>query len=237
MSGLIGTVAMGIAATVVGHLLPTSPLVQRIIEAWSRAWLIPAGVRIEVTGAEHVDTGRSYIVVANHLSNMDIMVCFVAVPVPVRYLAKKELFRIPLLSQAMRAIGIVEVDRRHRGIATIDAVNRQSRTVMERGLSLIVYPEGTRSRDGRLQSFKKGAFTMAIESGLPVLPVTIHGSRQVWPPGSRWIRPGEVNVIIDPPIETNGLIRADAAGLRDRVQSTVSANLDGLARASREGRS
>ncbi len=221
LSGLVGTVVMGIAATVVGHLRPLSPLVQRIIVGWSRSWLVPAGVSLEVRGAEHVDTSRSYVVVANHLSNMDIMVCFVALPVPIRYLAKKELFRVPLLAQAMRAIGIVEVDRQHRGAATINAVNRQSRMVMERGLSLIVYPEGTRTRSGETRTFKKGAFTMAVDSGLPVIPVAIHGTREVWSPGSWWIRSGPVTVVIDPPIETAGLTRSDVTDLRDRVQGIV----------------
>lgn len=225
LSGLVGTILMGVAATVVGHLRPTSPLVQRIIVGWSRSWLVPAGVSIEVRGAERVDTDRSYVVVANHLSNMDIMVCFVAVPVPVRYLAKKELFRIPLLAQAMRAIGIVEVDRQHRGAATIYSVNRQSRMVTERGLSLIIYPEGTRSRQGVLQPFKKGAFTIAVESGLPVLPVTVHGTHQVWRPGSPWIRRGTVTVVIDEPIETAGMTRSDVSSLRDRVHAQVAGHL------------
>jgi 1-acyl-sn-glycerol-3-phosphate acyltransferase len=228
LSGLVGTVVMGIAATVVGHLRPRSPLVQRIIVAWSRSWLIPAGVSLEVRGADRLDTSRSYIVVANHLSNMDIMVCFVALPVPIRYLAKKELFRVPLLAQAMRAIGIVEVDRQHRGAATIHAVNRQSRMVMERGLSLIVYPEGTRTRDGVMRPFKKGAFTMAVESGLPVVPVAVHGTREVWRPGSWWMRSGAVTVVIDAPIETTGMTRSDVTSLRDQVQGIVGEHVRAL---------
>lgn len=218
LSGFVATLVLGTVATIVGHLRPTSPLIQRIIEAWSRAWLVPAGVRLEVIGFENVDANRSYVVVSNHLSNLDIMVCFTAVPVPIRYLAKKELFRIPVLAQAMRAIGMVEVDRQHRGAATIAAVNRQSSIVIERGLSLIIYPEGTRSRDGLPRPFKKGAFTMAVDAGMPLLPVTLVGTFEAWRPESPWIAGGDVTVVIEPPIETTGLERSDVAELRDRVE-------------------
>lgn len=222
LSGAVSTVVMGTAAAVVGHLRPTSPLVQRIVVAWSRGWLVPAGVRIDVVGAEHVDTSESYVVTANHLSNIDVMVCFTAIPVPIRFLAKQELFRVPILAQAMRAIGIVEVDRRHSRSANIlESVNRQSQTVIERGHSLIIYPEGTRSRDGAPKPFKKGAFTMAIAAGMPVLPVTIIGTRRIWPPLSPWIRSGPVQVIIDEPIPTVGMDRSDADALRSTVEGII----------------
>jgi 1-acyl-sn-glycerol-3-phosphate acyltransferase len=222
LSGALATVVMGTAAAVVGHLRPTSPLVQRIVIAWSRAWLVPAGVELEVVGVENVDTSESYVVTANHRSNIDVMVCFTAIPVPIRFLAKQELFRVPILAQAMRAIGIVEVDRRHARSANIlDSVNRQSQTVIERGHSLIIYPEGTRSRDGQPKPFKKGAFTMAITAGMPVLPVTIIGTRRIWMPLSPWVRSGPVKVVIDTPIPTSHLGRADADALRADVESII----------------
>jgi 1-acyl-sn-glycerol-3-phosphate acyltransferase len=217
-SGCVATIVLGSAAAVIGHVRPSSPLVQRIVVAWSRAWLVPAGVRLEVEGAEHVDPDASYVVTANHLSNIDVMVCFVALPVPIRYLAKRELFSVPVLAQAMRAIGIVEVDRRNAGSPNIlESVNRQSRAVIDRGHSLIIYPEGTRSRTGELRPFKKGAFTMAIQAGMPVLPVTIHGTREIWKPMTPWIRPGTVRVVIDRPIPTSGMGRSDAEALRNEV--------------------
>jgi 1-acyl-sn-glycerol-3-phosphate acyltransferase len=226
LSGGLATIVMGSAAAVIGHLRPTSPLVQRIIVAWSRAWLVPAGVRIEVEGSEHVDRKTSYVVTSNHLSNIDVMVCFLAIPVPIRYLAKKELFSVPILAQAMRAIGIVEVDRHHtQSSGILDSVNRQSQTVIERGHSLIIYPEGTRSRDGELNPFKKGAFTMAIQTGMPVLPVTIHGSHRIWTPLTPWIRSGTVRVVIDRSIPTSGMDRSDAEALRDEVYRQSAARI------------
>jgi 1-acyl-sn-glycerol-3-phosphate acyltransferase len=232
LSGLIATVLMGTAAALVGHMRPTSSWVQRIILAWSRAWLVPAGVRLMVEGAELVDVNESYVVTANHLSNIDVMVCFAAIPVPIRYLAKRELFGIPILAQGMRAIGIVEVDRAHSRSQDIhDSINVQSQAVIERGHSLMIYPEGTRSRDGEPKPFRKGAFTMAVSTGMPLLPVTIHGTRQVWKPLSPWIRPGTVRVIIDRPIPTKGMSRSDGDELRDRVQSQTEARLEVLRKA------
>jgi 1-acyl-sn-glycerol-3-phosphate acyltransferase len=221
LSGVVATIVLGTAAIAVGHFRPTSPIVQRIIELWSKAWLAPAGVRLEIEGSENVDPNESYVVVANHLSNMDVMVCFTAVPVPIRYLAKKELFSVPLLAQAMRAVGMVEVDRQHRGTATIESVNRQSRHVIERGHSLIIYPEGTRSRSGEPQPFKKGAFTMAAAAGMPLLPLTIHGTREVWAPASPWIHPGTVRVVIDPPVPTADATKTEVAELRARMEGQI----------------
>ena len=230
LSGFVATVVCGLSAWAVGHFRPSSPLIQRIIVAWSKAWLVPARVRLDIRGIDHVDPHTSYVVVANHRSNIDVMVCFVALPVPIRYLAKRELFRVPVLAQAMRAIGIVEVDRQHRrDTSIIETVNRQAQAVIERGHSLIIYPEGTRTRDGSPRPFKKGAFTMAATSGMPVLPVTIHGSRAIWPPTRPWIHAGTVTVVIDPPIATTGLGREDVEGLRSAVQNQINERLGQLA--------
>lgn len=156
------------------------------------------------------------------------MACYSAVPLPIRYLAKKELFKIPILAPAMRAVGIVEVDRSGRS-AAIESVNRQAAPVIERGHSLIIYPEGTRSRDGALHAFKKGAFMMAVAAEMPVLPVTIHGTWEAWRPHTPWVRGGQtITVIIDPAIETAGSQRSDIEAIRDRARAAVAANLERL---------
>ena len=188
---------------------------------------------LEVQGAELVDRSRSYIVVANHLSVLDIMACFLAVPVPIRFLAKKELFRIPVLAPAMRAIGIVEVDRSARS-AIHEQVNRQARELVASGRSLIIYPEGTRSRDGELRPFKKGAFTMAVAGGIPVLPLTIAGTYRAWPPGRLLVNGGrKITAVIEPPIETAGMSRQDVPGLS---RSGPDHHREALSGAGRQGR-
>jgi 1-acyl-sn-glycerol-3-phosphate acyltransferase len=223
VTSIVGLVVTFIAAptvVVIAAINDSSPWIDRIIRVWSRAWLAAAGTKLKVVGGEHVDVDESYVVVCNHLSTLDIMACFLAVPLPIRYLAKKELFRIPLLAQGMRAVGIIEVDRSARSAVHAE-VNRRAKELVEKGRSLIIYPEGTRPRDGVLDLFKKGAFTMAIASELPVLPVTIHGSYQAWRPGTLWVKGGEITVIVDKPIPTVGLGPSDSSDLTNKVYRII----------------
>lgn len=219
-TGFIATLIAAPTVIIIARFRPTSRIVDRIARVWSRLWLAAAGSTIDVEGQELVDRSRSHIVVANHLSVLDIMACFVAVPLPIRFLAKKELFSVPILASAMRAIGIVEVDRGARS-AIHEQVNQQARQLVASGRSVIIYPEGTRSRNGELRPFKKGAFTMAIAGGIPVLPVTIAGTFEAWPAGKLWIRGGPIKVGIDAPVETVGLTREDTSRLTEQVYQTI----------------
>lgn len=224
LSGALATAFLGSAVIVVSWFRPESRTIERLIRAWALAWLAPAGCKLTVEGLENVDPSRSYVVIANHLSNLDVMVCFRALPIPIRYLAKKELFSVPLLNSAMRSVGIVEVDRQARG-AAIDSVNFQAARVIAHGHSLIIYPEGTRSRSGTLRPFKKGAFTMAAAAEMPILPMTIHGTWEMWRPGGRTIRPGRVHVVIDQAIPTVGFNKSDVEALRLEAHRLVTERL------------
>jgi 1-acyl-sn-glycerol-3-phosphate acyltransferase len=227
------TIVAGVLATIVAVLLiaiivpfdNTSPMIDRIIRAWSRVWLVTSGTHLGVEGSDNIDPSRSYVVVANHLSAFDIMACLLAVPLPIRFLAKKELFRVPVLAQGMRMVGIIEVDREARG-AIHSEVNRQSRELIEKGRSLIIYAEGTRPRNGVMKPFKKGAFTMAIRSGLPILPLAIHGSYEAWPPSKPVIRGGLIRVVIDKSMETDGMNSADTGNLRDQVREIIGGRVE-----------
>lgn len=220
VAGILVTIVGALAVLMVVVVDPASPAIEKVIRWWSRVWLTASGTKLTVEGREVVDDDRSYIVVANHLSTLDIMVCFLAVDLPIRYLAKKELFRIPLLAQAMRAVGIIEVDREARS-AIHTSVNRQAKDLIANHRSLIIYAEGTRPRDGIMKRFKKGAFTMAIASQLPVLPLSIHGTYEAAVPGKPWFKGGTVTAIVDPPIETAGMTQADADALRERVREII----------------
>ena len=222
------TVVAGVVATLIAVPLvmitaainDVSPFIEQVIWGWSRVWLFCSGTKLEVVGTENIDSTRSYVVVANHLSALDIMACLLAVQIPMRFLAKTELYKVPVLAQGMRAVGIVEVDRAARGSIHAD-VNRQGKALIEKGRSLIIYAEGTRSRDGALRPFKKGAFTMALTGHLPVLPVSIHGSYEAWPPGQPWVHGGRIKVVIDPAIETTDMTHADGNQLRDQVRDVI----------------
>ena len=198
----------------------TSPMIEKVIRTWSRTWLFVSGTKLTITGQENINPDRSYVVVSNHISTLDIMTCFLAVPLPIRYLAKKELFKVPVLAQGMRAVGIIKVDRSARS-AVHAQVNKQAKALIEKSRSLIIYAEGTRPRNGVMKTFKKGAFTMAIASQLPVLPMTIHGTFEAMPPGTPWVRGGLVTAIVNPPIETAGMEHSDTTELRDRVYRLI----------------
>jgi 1-acyl-sn-glycerol-3-phosphate acyltransferase len=225
--GVVATVVAVVIVLIVAAINDNSPMIDRVVRGWSRIWLISSGTRLKVEGSENLDRSQSYVVVANHLSAFDIMACFLAVPIPIRYLAKKELFKIPVLAQGMRAVGIVEVDRQARG-AVHAQVNQHSQELLAKGRSLIIYAEGTRPRDGVMVPFKKGAFTMAIASQLPVLPVSIHGSYEAWPPGQPWIHGGQITAVIDKPIETEGMGQQDAGALRDQVFELIAGRVTEL---------
>lgn len=227
IAGVTATILAVAVISIIVLFNDTSPMIERIIRVWSRIWLVASRTDLVVEGQDNIDPDRSYIVVANHLSALDIMACLLAVPLPIRFLAKKELFRIPVLAQGMRMVGIIEVDREARG-AVHTEVNRQSRELIEKGRSLIIYAEGTRPRNGVMKPFKKGAFTMAITSGLPILPLSIHGSYQAWPPGTPLARGGSIRVIIDKPIETEGLSTSDTGELRDQVREVITARVSAM---------
>jgi 1-acyl-sn-glycerol-3-phosphate acyltransferase len=221
LAGITATILAVIVIVVIAAFDDTSPTIDNIIRGWSRVWLVTSGTRLEIEGQQNIDPDRSYIVVANHLSALDIMSCLLAVPLPIRFLAKKELFRIPILAQGMRTVGVIEVDRQARGAIHAE-VNRQSKELIAKGRSLIIYAEGTRPRNGVMRPFKKGAFTMAIAGQLPVLPVSIHGSYEAWAPGNPVMRGGQIRVVLDKPIETEGLTHSDTGDLRDQVYEVVS---------------
>lgn len=225
LTAVYTTFVAGLLAWALAARNPQDPRIERLIDWWARRWLKAAKCTLEVRGAERVDRTKSYVVVANHSSNLDIMACFAAIPLPIRYLAKKELFSIPILAQAMRAVGIVEVDRGGRA-AAIASVNKQSKPVIARGHSLIIFPEGTRSYHGDLQAFKKGAFAMAGAARMPILPVAISGTWDAWKPHSPWVRGNaHITVVIDEPIPTEGLSASGIDAVRLRVHDLIASHL------------
>lgn len=169
------------------------------LDQWSRNIVAHARIDLRVEGQDVVREDVSYIVMSNHQSHFDIPVLFQALKIPLRMVAKKELYRIPVMSHAMRVAGFVELDRSNRSAAI-----SQLRTVGERldqNVSLWIAPEGTRSQTGKLGSFKKGGFYLAQETGLPILPVAINGTRDVLPAhGLRVTRGRTVTVRVQPPI-------------------------------------
>jgi 1-acyl-sn-glycerol-3-phosphate acyltransferase len=165
--------------------------------AWTGVRL--AGVRVATVGLDGLDPRRTYVFMSNHVSNIDPPIMLPLVPRRTSVMAKKELFDYPLLGKTMRIGSLVPVDRGNReaGIAAV----RAAATVLRQGINMTIYVEGHRSFDGKLLPFKKGPFYLAIECGVPVVPVTIAGSHYVMPKRRFAIKPGTVTVIFHPPIE------------------------------------
>lgn len=179
------------------------------------------GVKIEVRGLENLQPSQSYIFMSNHVSNLDPPVFVPNIPGRCSVLVKKEVFRVPIFGRVLKMAEMVPVDRSNRESA-IESV-RAATEVLRRGLNMVIFPEGTRSTDGRLLPFKKGPFHMAIEAGVAVIPVTLLGTSECWPKGTWAIRSGKATVIFHPPIEPSRVVDRDElmAAVRQSIASAL----------------
>jgi 1-acyl-sn-glycerol-3-phosphate acyltransferase len=187
--------------------------------AWAGVWI--TGVRVETVGLDQFDHSRSYIFMTNHVSNLDPPIQIPLIPRRTSVMVKKELFKVPILGRAMRMGSLVPVDRGNRG-AGIEAV-RAAKLVVGQGLNMTIYVEGKRSFDGKLLPFKKGPFYLAMECGVPVVPVTIVGTHYTMPKARFSIRPGMVKVIFHPPIDPKDFGSRDC--LMEKVRSAIDSGL------------
>ncbi len=194
----------------------------RAHKRWGAGLLRAARIRLEVEHAERLRPDRPCVYVANHVSFIDIWALLAALPGTVRFVAKQELFRVPVFGQAIRAAEHIAIDRANRA-AAFAAYDEAARAVRG-GRSAIVFAEGTRSRDGRLLPFKKGPFVLAIAAQVPVVPVLVHGAFELMPRGALYPRRGTVVLRIGDAIDTAGLGYDD----RDRLGGRARAALEGL---------
>jgi 1-acyl-sn-glycerol-3-phosphate acyltransferase len=190
---------------------------------WARFGLFLSGVKVHIDGAEHIRSGQSYVITANHLSHFDIWVLYGWLGMDLRWVMKQELRRVPVIGISCEALGHVFIDRSNReaALASLEAARER----ITAGTSILFFPEGTRSRDGVMKPFKKGAFNMALDLQLPVLPVTIDGTREILPAGSLQLNPGEVRITLHQPIPVQGLSEADLDDLALRTRSTIASAL------------
>ena len=180
-----------------------------------------AGIKFETVGLDGFDHSRSYIFMTNHSSNLDPPIQVGLIPRQTSVMVKKELFKVPILGKAMRMGKLVPVDRGNRD-AGIEAV-RAAKAVVDQGMNMLIYVEGKRSFDGKLLPFKKGPFYMAIECGVPIIPMTIVGTHDVWPKGRFSIKPGPVKVIFHSPIEPKDFGSREC--LMEKVRAVIESGL------------
>ncbi|MGC2662353.1 MAG: lysophospholipid acyltransferase family protein [Bryobacteraceae bacterium] len=197
----------------------------RIARVWARSLLAIGGVRVNVEGLDQLSPGGSYVLIANHLSYMDTPVVLGNIPVHFRFLAKKGLFQIPFLGTHLSQAGHIPVPRGDPR-ASVRTMQLAAETIQQRGISLLIFPEGGRSHDGILQPFKEGAAYIAIRAGVPAVPIAIIGSQRILPFGSGVLVPGAVTLRILSPIDTHGLTLRDRGQLTEQVRAIIAGELD-----------
>jgi 1-acyl-sn-glycerol-3-phosphate acyltransferase len=211
-------------AIIIASMIPGSGYsTYRMGRAWNWAVAKFMGVRFSLTGAEKVVPGASYIITPNHQSFADILALFVCLPTPFRWVIKRELLKIPLFGWALGATGAICLDRsdRDRSVKSLQG----STDKLRGGWSVLIYPEGTRTPDGLLHPFKKGAFMMAVQTGISILPVTCNGAFRIMPKKNFLFRPGHVTLTIGDPIVTEGLTVNDVPQLMERTWQAINQHL------------
>jgi 1-acyl-sn-glycerol-3-phosphate acyltransferase len=220
----IYTIVLGTASLASSILDRRGYFAHGCARAWSWLILATTGVSVDVHGLEALARGRTYVFVSNHQSIYDIPVVFSSLPFQLRIIAKESLGQFPFLGWHLRRTGHLLVDRRNPDRA---GILRRWKALVGQGLSLVVFPEGTRSADGRVGVFKAGSVLLAIEAELPIVPVSVDGTRHVMRKGELTTRPGHATVIVHPPIDTRGMATSDARSLADRLRTIVAAGTSG----------
>lgn len=191
-----------------------------IARAWSRVLLAVSGVRVRIEGGAKISPEGSYVFVSNHASYMDTPVVLANIPVQFRFMAKKGLFSIPFMGWHLARAGHIPVYRDNPR-AAVKTLALAAEAIQKRGISLIVFPEGGRSRTGELRDFKDGAAYIAIRAGVPIVPIALKGTRAILPYGSGLPRSGEAEMRVGDPISTRGLKLHDRSRLTQQVRETV----------------
>lgn len=218
LSALAGFLVMIPVTWILRDAGPMYAVAQAVLRAASRL----GGVRAEVSGPDPRLAPQPCIYLCNHVSNVDPPALFVFLP-RVTVMAKAVLFRWPLFGYALKLLEFIPVERgqadsRRQAVAT--GIAR-----LKKGLSLLIFPEGTRSPNGALLPFRTGPFTMAIETQAPIVPITISGTREIMPKGKLGIRPGRARLVFHPPISTVGLTLADRDSLMEKVRAVIASAL------------
>jgi 1-acyl-sn-glycerol-3-phosphate acyltransferase len=191
---------------------------------WSLLNVLLSGTRMEIQGKNKIEKGRPYIVMSNHQSLFDVWALIGMLPLQIRWIVKSEIRKVPIFGYTLDRMGHVYIDRKRRQDAYL-SLNTAVRKI-EKGASLVIFPEGTRSVDGRLLKFRYGGAIMALKSGAPILPVTINGGRFVLPKNTLSLRPGRIQIIIGDKIDTRRFDTKSKNELMATVKSAIEENLD-----------
>ncbi len=218
------TILIAPIAIIISFFDSTGNIAHKLIACiWGKAILFISRVKVTVKGLSNISLDSSYVYMPNHESIYDIPVILGYLPVQFRWLAKAELFKIPIFGSAMRSAGYISIDRKNHNSA-ISSLNKAAAIIKEKDISIVIFPEGTRSVDGKIGKFKKGGFFLAINSGVPIVPVIIHGTRKIALKKSLSIKSGKVTLEILKPIKTTEYTRENKDELLNKIRDIIKKN-------------
>lgn len=216
---LVAFLTLAYPRVVLSILDRSGDLAHKVARLWGRWILASAGVRVRVQGKENLLQGSPQVVFSNHSSYFDVFCLLAHLPIQFRWLAKEELFRIPLFGKAMEYGGYLPIDRSNPRRAHGSMVAAAQR--IRAGTSIVIFPEGTRSRDGKLQEFKSGGAILAIRAQVPVVPVAVIGTHRIMPKGTLRVKPGPVEIRVGKPIPTEGLSQKQREDLLSKARQSI----------------
>jgi 1-acyl-sn-glycerol-3-phosphate acyltransferase len=225
MMAVISTLIFGLTALIIGLFNPYSKKVDYMAYIWAKTILYASGTKIELYGLENIDREKTYIIMANHQSQFDILALYRIIPLTARFMTKKELFKVPIFGWIIKAAGMIKIDRSNREKA-IQSISTALDTMKKEQVSIIVFPEGTRSLTNIVNEFKKGGFIIAIKGGIPIIPISISGSLNISKKHSLKISAGSIKMIIDKPIETKDYKYDQREKLIQDVRAIIIKNYD-----------
>jgi len=222
---VVVTIPLALATMIVAMIRSNARLIDRITRLWATAIVRAAGIKLRTENTDIIDRDQRYIIVANHYSYFDIPCIFAAIPQPIRFMAKVSLFKIPIFGWAIGRAGFIPIDRKNRRTAVKSfelAVER-----IRKGNTVVVFPEEGRSRERAMREFQRGGFLLALRSQLPILPVAIDGTFDVFSAHAKLVRPGPVTVKVGTPIPTVGLTVREKDRLLRESRAQISKMLFG----------
>ena len=220
------TVTLGIPVVAAGLLSHTGNLAFSISKLWAYTMLAVSFVRTEIKNKDKILKGKSYIIISNHQSHYDIIALVTRLGIQFRWIIKKEILKIPIFGYALNASRNIFIDRSNT-TGAIESINKGFDR-LPKGVSVMVFAEGTRSPDGRIHEFKKGGFIAAVQRKIPILPVTVNGSRRVMRKGSFILKPGKIQIVIGDPIDASIYTIDTVQELIDKTRQTIMANFDSV---------
>ncbi|MBA4421916.1 MAG: 1-acyl-sn-glycerol-3-phosphate acyltransferase [Syntrophus sp. (in: bacteria)] len=224
MIAVVVTAFMSSCAILFPIISPGENKVHKIANLWARMLLRLTSTRVDVIGRENVLMEKPQIFMANHQSDFDVLIVLAHIPGQFRWIAKKELFKIPLFGKAMRNAGYIEIDRQNHEKA-LKSLDEAAQKIRE-GKSVVTFPEGTRSRDGKIRPFKQGMFHLAIQAGVPIVPISIIGAHEIMPKRTLKVKPGRITMVIDRPVDVSGYTHETRGELIERIRHIIVSNFE-----------